>query len=161
MNPSNSSEKSSMSRKSPTRARRAFRRSQVLSKILWKRTRNSCSVRSPGTCRNSASSFCLSARVSSCGLRRNSHSKQRNSCRSALDSFALYARQIFFPLAVDGLVKLLGDVEAIDKKFKDRKSTRLNSSHANISYAVFCLKKKTKSSHLTWILACSTATAVR
>src|SRR3712207_7889953 len=25
----------------------------------------------------------------------------------------------------------------------DRKSTRLNSSHANISYAVFCLKKKT------------------
>src|SRR3712207_8372181 len=28
----------------------------------------------------------------------------------------------------------------------DRKSTRLNSSHANISYAVFCLKKKIKSS---------------
>src|SRR3712207_8905738 len=27
----------------------------------------------------------------------------------------------------------------------DRKSTRLNSSHANISYAVFCLKKKTPS----------------
>src|SRR3712207_8779253 len=26
----------------------------------------------------------------------------------------------------------------------DRKSTRLNSSHANISYAVFCLKKKTE-----------------
>src|SRR3712207_7422622 len=29
-----------------------------------------------------------------------------------------------------------------DKEMKDRKSTRLNSSHANISYAVFCLKKK-------------------
>src|SRR3712207_7384741 len=28
----------------------------------------------------------------------------------------------------------------------DRKSTRLNSSHANISYAVFCLKKKTSHS---------------
>src|SRR3712207_7255700 len=28
----------------------------------------------------------------------------------------------------------------------DRKSTRLNSSHANISYAVFCLKKKTTNS---------------
>src|SRR3712207_7631641 len=27
--------------------------------------------------------------------------------------------------------------------YVDRKSTRLNSSHANISYAVFCLKKKT------------------
>src|SRR3712207_7090857 len=33
----------------------------------------------------------------------------------------------------------------------DRKSTRLNSSHANISYAVFCLKKKKlqKTSHFT------------
>src|SRR3712207_8394721 len=29
-----------------------------------------------------------------------------------------------------------------DECFEDRKSTRLNSSHANISYAVFCLKKK-------------------
>src|SRR3712207_8261620 len=29
-----------------------------------------------------------------------------------------------------------------DKAIVDRKSTRLNSSHANISYAVFCLKKK-------------------
>src|SRR3712207_7680036 len=29
-------------------------------------------------------------------------------------------------------------------RFEDRKSTRLNSSHANISYAVFCLKKKKK-----------------
>src|SRR3712207_8787096 len=29
---------------------------------------------------------------------------------------------------------------------RDRKSTRLNSSHANISYAVFCLKKKTSPS---------------
>src|SRR3712207_8262092 len=31
---------------------------------------------------------------------------------------------------------------------EDRKSTRLNSSHANISYAVFCLKKK-KNNHTT------------
>src|SRR3712207_7917607 len=30
---------------------------------------------------------------------------------------------------------------------RDRKSTRLNSSHANISYAVFCLKKKKKKAH--------------
>src|SRR3712207_7720652 len=39
-----------------------------------------------------------------------------------------------FPECLDGRVKTL----------QDRKSTRLNSSHANISYAVFCLKKKTK-----------------
>src|SRR3712207_8203371 len=31
-----------------------------------------------------------------------------------------------------------------ENELKDRKSTRLNSSHANISYAVFCLKKKKK-----------------
>src|SRR3712207_7387330 len=31
---------------------------------------------------------------------------------------------------------------AVGTVMKDRKSTRLNSSHANISYAVFCLKKK-------------------
>src|SRR3712207_6985522 len=31
-------------------------------------------------------------------------------------------------------------------KLEDRKSTRLNSSHANISYAVFCLKKKKNTS---------------
>src|SRR5258707_5039780 len=30
----------------------------------------------------------------------------------------------------------------------DRKSTRLNSSHANISYAVFCLKKKNNTHHV-------------
>src|SRR3712207_8302829 len=36
----------------------------------------------------------------------------------------------------------------------DRKSTRLNSSHANISYAVFCLKKK-KISPETLIIICS------
>src|SRR5215203_6339953 len=30
------------------------------------------------------------------------------------------------------------------RSHRDRKSTRLNSSHANISYAVFCLKKKNK-----------------
>src|SRR3712207_8582471 len=32
----------------------------------------------------------------------------------------------------------------LERPGKDRKSTRLNSSHANISYAVFCLKKKKK-----------------
>src|SRR5258707_9055266 len=45
----------------------------------------------------------------------------------------------------------LATADALDVKFaqsglagplQDRKSTRLNSSHANISYAVFCLKKK-------------------
>src|SRR3712207_7121449 len=34
------------------------------------------------------------------------------------------------------------EVEFSEVHMQDRKSTRLNSSHANISYAVFCLKKK-------------------
>src|SRR3712207_7092939 len=37
----------------------------------------------------------------------------------------------------------------VSEQNQDRKSTRLNSSHANISYAVFCLKKK---KYLTFIL---------
>src|SRR3712207_8842915 len=49
-----------------------------------------------------------------------------------------------------GLLRLAGVVEQEDGPLEhagsavglDRKSTRLNSSHANISYAVFCLKKK-------------------
>src|SRR2546430_11680638 len=34
----------------------------------------------------------------------------------------------------------------------DRKSTRLNSSHSQISYAVFCLKKKKKTESMTYII---------
>src|SRR3712207_7158779 len=36
---------------------------------------------------------------------------------------------------------------------QDRKSTRLNSSHANISYAVFCLKKKKNKQHPQLLLS--------
>src|SRR3712207_7640137 len=42
-------------------------------------------------------------------------------------------------LGVEAVMPLLRRQKRIDV---DRKSTRLNSSHANISYAVFCLKKK-------------------
>src|SRR3712207_7298956 len=38
--------------------------------------------------------------------------------------------------------------EARGTRGRDRKSTRLNSSHANISYAVFCLKKKNINKYL-------------
>src|SRR3712207_7426239 len=46
------------------------------------------------------------------------------------------------------LTAILARLPAVTTPEEDRKSTRLNSSHANISYAVFCLKKKkTPSSH--------------
>src|SRR5258707_2432407 len=47
---------------------------------------------------------------------------------------------------VDGVVLIHGRVAV---RIEDRKSTRLNSSHANISYAVFCLKKKTRAQGTT------------
>src|SRR3712207_6886439 len=55
------------------------------------------------------------------------------------------------PMAEEILRRLAGRAASgvqvrllIDDVGSDRKSTRLNSSHANISYAVFCLKKKKK-----------------
>src|SRR3712207_9016538 len=39
-------------------------------------------------------------------------------------------------------VPVAGQEDWVGGGLEDRKSTRLNSSHANISYAVFCLKKK-------------------
>src|SRR3712207_6954597 len=41
-----------------------------------------------------------------------------------------------------GTTATQADLETAARQAQDRKSTRLNSSHANISYAVFCLKKK-------------------
>src|SRR3712207_7616294 len=42
----------------------------------------------------------------------------------------------------DGQRRPGGELDHRHRGLVDRKSTRLNSSHANISYAVFCLKKK-------------------
>src|SRR5688572_31237144 len=46
------------------------------------------------------------------------------------------------------LVELVGLAFANQLLFEDRKSTRLNSSHSQISYAVFCLKKKKNTIYL-------------
>src|SRR3712207_8908068 len=50
---------------------------------------------------------------------------------------SVLSRQVRFSLNVEQLPSADNRVT-----IEDRKSTRLNSSHANISYAVFCLKKK-------------------
>src|SRR2546421_9143640 len=47
-------------------------------------------------------------------------------------------------LAVAGIGTLAGQRVELPLVVRDRKSTRLNSSHDQISYAVFCLKKKKK-----------------
>src|SRR3712207_7124125 len=51
------------------------------------------------------------------------------------------AQRILHPLVDEGDA-LVAEPERVVHPASDRKSTRLNSSHANISYAVFCLKKK-------------------
>src|SRR3712207_8496125 len=48
--------------------------------------------------------------------------------------------------AVDQVLPLVAQARR-ERQVRDRKSTRLNSSHANISYAVFCLKKKNNISY--------------
>src|SRR3712207_8725122 len=69
-------------------------------------------------------------------------------------------RQVCGPLCdrLEGLALVINarsDPETVDgirqEKHLDRKSTRLNSSHANISYAVFCLKKKKTISITTYL----------
>src|SRR5437868_12596230 len=67
--------------------------------------------------------------------------------------------ELRFRAAIPGVEVILEERTEIDlfervgrlhRLFGDRKSTRLNSSHVSISYAVFCLKKKkTKISHTT------------
>src|SRR3712207_8697266 len=48
------------------------------------------------------------------------------------------------------VLAMVGDRARYERRVVvDRKSTRLNSSHANISYAVFCLKKKLRSAPIS------------
>src|SRR3712207_7574555 len=61
--------------------------------------------------------------------------QQRPTLRTGLEGRASHALELWTALE---------DQRERDPRLPlDRKSTRLNSSHANISYAVFCLKKKT------------------
>src|SRR6266436_174404 len=70
-------------------------------------------------------------------------------------------RPVDDPLELFGFVRSAdvcpGVTQALDDRYHlrrtlDRKSTRLNSSHGYISYAVFCLKKKKKKNNLTYLL---------
>src|SRR3712207_7372981 len=53
-----------------------------------------------------------------------------------------HARTVSPQAPFPGVPILVKDIALELEGYPDRKSTRLNSSHANISYAVFCLKKK-------------------
>src|SRR3712207_9019494 len=68
--------------------------------------------------------------------------------RSPLEaSRRLFGRRLFLWLYLEefdhaAIVLVYYSTDGVLYLCEDRKSTRLNSSHANISYAVFCLKKK-------------------
>src|SRR3712207_7878860 len=75
--------------------------------------------------------------------------------RSTLFPYTTLFRSLLFTHSTRGLqanvfyvflyekCRFLGtQTDTVETNIIDRKSTRLNSSHANISYAVFCLKKK-------------------
>src|SRR5947209_17246175 len=73
--------------------------------------------------------------------------KRRRLQRSTLFPYTTLFRSLV-PLQFNSFDPVVGiqsnALIVVDKIKTDRKSTRLNSSHANISYAVFCLKKKKK-----------------
>src|SRR3712207_7934553 len=62
--------------------------------------------------------------------------------RDYLRSVVDIARKDGYTATIMGRRRYLPDLTSDNRQRRDRKSTRLNSSHANISYAVFCLKKK-------------------
>src|SRR3712207_7284167 len=64
----------------------------------------------------------------------------------AADGWSAYHHVLEHALALLGQGRCLTQLGHPDAQ-RDRKSTRLNSSHANISYAVFCLKKKKTNYH--------------
>src|SRR2546430_8729509 len=57
------------------------------------------------------------------------------------------ARSYVGATRIPGAMPVLGAALVLIAAAIDRKSTRLNSSHSQISYAVFCLKKKNKKRH--------------
>src|SRR5438874_8001113 len=56
----------------------------------------------------------------------------------------LHTRELISSGRIGELRSIVGVFSYFNRDPKDRKSTRLNSSHVEISYAVFCLKKKKK-----------------
>src|SRR5437899_5483459 len=64
-----------------------------------------------------------------------------------IDSVRGYGRRRIGPLVDDKPIDDRPAADGLVVDERDRKSTRLNSSHLGISYAVFCLKKKTRHNH--------------
>src|SRR5699024_1299819 len=106
-------------------------------------------------------SLTLFTAVSSFGLAMNANAEANTTSEIDLNKIEIVST--ILPDKTQGETKIIAALDEIDndkannidtptdtpvekkteKKAEDRKSTRLNSSHVSISYAVFCLKKKT------------------
>src|SRR3712207_7006789 len=78
-------------------------------------------------------------------FRSTPHCPGKRSGAFAAELLFAFCAKFLIVFAFDPVLTLEAETFAEEFVFKlelDRKSTRLNSSHANISYAVFCLKKK-------------------
>src|SRR5690625_6251695 len=84
----------------------------------------------PGTLVSTSTLDCFAGQITRQGMKPSEHLDPR------------YLNPQTGPFYVEGAEP--GDTLAVHFVSIDRKSTRLNSSHVAISYAVFCLKKKTK-----------------
>src|SRR5438874_9242309 len=85
----------------------------------------------------------------------------RRQPRSTLFPYTTLFRSLTFPLLLrhrQAPIEI-GISLVEDRLIRDRKSTRLNSSHVEISYAVFCLKKKIYGESLTSIINVSSSPA--
>src|SRR2546430_6885501 len=81
--------------------------------------------------------------------------------RSTLFPYTTLFRSSHLAIGKGLLSSMVLLMECVIACWKDRKSTRLNSSHSQISYAVFCLKKKktkphaARPHHISYGLACT------
>src|SRR5690242_21089458 len=78
----------------------------------------------------------INAMIEQAGLRIVAQRRVRMTREQAETFYAVHRQRPFFG-------------ELVETMTSDRKSTRLNSSHMSISYAVFCLKKKKKKKKMT------------
>src|SRR5690554_7626811 len=89
----------------------------------------------------------------------DSYSAAHADGKAAFDRWVYLVRQAYWKVPAD-IIKTFNHADILGRgvnrvvfniggnSYRDRKSTRLNSSHVRISYAVFCLKKKKKKKNL-------------
>src|SRR5690554_7558789 len=99
----------------------------------------------PGITEVAKSNDTIVCTESTSGVARPANTKETSSKRCQSFALPLHPKErIEYIFLLKGVIALSRIIAKSGKRPVDRKSTRLNSSHVRISYAVFCLKKKKK-----------------